>query len=146
MIAHIAEHPRCALFAAMGSGKTAAVLHALRGIEPLDEAPGLILAPRRVARDTWPSEVHKWSTLAGTEVVPIMGTQTQRFQALGQKALWYTTNYEQLPWLVEHLGKKNWPFRTIIADESTRLRGMRGGGQGGQRTNALARVAHLEQS
>ncbi len=145
MMAHIAQHPRCALFAAMGSGKTSAVLHALRGLEPLDEAPGLILAPKRVARDTWPKEVDKWSTLAGTEVVPIMGTQTQRFQALGQKALWYTTNYEQLPWLVDHLGKKRWPFRTIIADESTRLRGMRGGGHGGQRTAALAKVAHLDQ-
>jgi SNF2 family DNA or RNA helicase len=56
-------------------------------------------------------------------------------------------NYENLPWLYDHFGKKNWPFRTIIADEMTRLKGHRGnlshGLRGGQRTNALAKVAHL---
>ena len=145
MMDFVAEHQRCALFAAMGSGKTSAVLIGLRGIEPLDEDPGLIIAPLRVARDTWPKECEEWAELAGTEVVPIVGTQTQRFQALGRKSLWYATNYEQLPWLVQHLGKKNWPFRTIVADESTRLRGMREGGQGGQRTNALAKIAWLPQ-
>lgn len=145
MMDFIAEHPRCALFAAMGSGKTSATFMALRGIEPLGEAPGLILAPKRVARDTWPKEVEQWAELAGTEVVPIMGTATQRFQALDKKAPWYTINYEQLPWLYNHVGKKNWRWRTIIADESTRLRGMREGGQGGQRTNALAKVAWLPQ-
>lgn len=111
----------------------------------MDEAPGLILGPLRVARDVWPKEVEKWSTLAGTEIVPVVGNQTQRFQALGKKAQWYTTNYEQLPFLVKHFGQKNWPFRTIIADEMTRLKGMRSGGQGGQRTNALAKVAWLPQ-
>lgn len=143
MMDHIAEHQRCALFAAPGSGKTGAVLHALRGLEPMDEAPGLILSPKRVARDTWPKEVDKWSTLAGTEVTPILGTATERFQALGKKSLWYSMNYDNLPWLYDQLGKKNWRFKTIVADESTRLRGMREAGQGGRRTNALAKVAHL---
>jgi SNF2 family DNA or RNA helicase len=143
MMDHIARHPRCALFAAMGSGKTGAVLHALRGLEPMDEAPGLILSPKRVARDTWPKEADKWSTLAGTEVTPILGTATERFQALGKKSLWYSMNYDNLPWLYDQLGKKNWRFKTIVADESTRLRGMRESQQGGKRTNALAKVAHL---
>lgn len=144
MMDHVIENPRCALFAAMGSGKTGAILHALRGIGALDQAPGLILAPKRVARDTWPGEVHKWSSLAGTEVTPIVGSQTERFQALALGSQWFSTNYEQLPWLQKHYGR-NWPFRTIIADESTRLKGMRAAGQGGQRTNALARVAWLPQ-
>lgn len=145
MMQHIAEHPRCALFAAMGSGKTSATLHALRGIGPVDEAPGLILAPKRVARDTWPGEARAWSTLDGVEVEPIIGNQTQRFQALKKDRQWYSINYEQLPWLQGFLGKKQWPFRTIVADESTRLRGMREGGQGGRRTNSLAWIAWLPQ-
>lgn len=145
MMDHIAEHERCALFAAPGSGKTGAVLHALRGIEPLDEAPGLIIAPKRVARDTWVKEVHKWSSLSGVEVTPIIGTATERFQALGRRSLWYAINYDNLPWLYDQLGKKHWRFRTIVADESTRLRGMREAGQGGKRTNALAKVAWLPQ-
>lgn len=145
MMDHIAEHDRCALFASMGSGKTGAVLHALRGLAPMEDDPGLILSPKRVARDTWPKEAHKWSTLAGTEVTPILGTATERFTALGKKSLWYTMNYDNLPWLYKHLGKANWRFKTIVADESTRLRGMRESGQGGQRTNALAKVAWLPQ-
>jgi SNF2 family DNA or RNA helicase len=145
MMDHVAEHKRCALFAGMGSGKSGAVLHALGGFEMLDEAPGLILGPLRVARDVWPDEARKWDSLPGLEVEPIVGTQTQRFQALVRDRPWFSMNYEQLPWLVEHLGKKRWPFRTIVADESTRLKGARAMGHGGKRTNALAKIAFLPQ-
>lgn len=145
MMEHIIDHKRCALFAAMGSGKTGSVLHSLNHIELMDEGPGLILAPMRVARDTWPKETEKWSALAGVEVSPVIGTQTQRLQALNRKARWYAMNYENLPWLYEVYGKRNWSFRTIVADELTRLKGHRAMGQGGQRTNALGKVAHLPQ-
>lgn len=145
MMEHIARHKRCALFAYMGSGKSGATLHALRGIGAVDQGPGLIIAPLRVARDTWPSEVDKWQGLASTEITPIIGNTTQRFQALAKNTLWHSINYEQLPWLVQHVGLKNWRWKTIVADESTRLKGMRQRGQGGQRTNALAKVAFLPQ-
>ncbi len=138
MMDHIAEHPRCAIFAAMGSGKTSAVLVALQGISLLDEGPGLIIAPRRVAQSTWPKEVSKWDGLNVT-VVNIKGTPQQRARRLKRKADFYSINYEQLPWLVAHFGD-DWPFRTIVADESTRLKGFRLR-QGGQRTKALAKVA-----
>ena len=144
MIDFIAEHPRCALFAAMGSGKTSAVLHALQGLEALDEGPGLVIAPRRVALETWPDETRKWASL-DVDIEPIIGTATQRFQALAKDRPWYSINYDNLPWLYDHLGRAKWKFRTIVADESTRLRGMRESGQGGRRTNALAKVAWLPQ-
>lgn len=140
MMNHIAEHPRCAIFAAMGSGKTGASLVSLQGIHLLDEAPGLIIAPRRVAQSTWPKEVAKWDGLK-LKIVAIKGDAKQRARCLLRKADFYTINYEQLPWLVEHLGDK-WPFRTIVADESTRLKGHRLL-QGGARTRALAKVAWL---
>jgi SNF2 family DNA or RNA helicase len=149
MIEHLHRHRRCALFAAMGSGKTSATLIGLDGIELMDEAPGLIIAPLRVARDTWPKEMENWSNLAGQEIVPIIGNVTDRYRALAKKAKWYAINYDNLVWLYDHLGKKNWPFRTIVADESTRLKGHRGslshGLRGGKRTNALAKVAWLAQ-
>ena len=142
MMEHIARHPRCAAFAAMGSGKTGATLHALRAMDLMEEGPGLIIGPLRVARDVWTAETEKWSSLAGIEITPIIGTQTQRFTALSKKTLWHSVNYEMLPWLVKHHGR-NWPYRTIVADESTRLKGMREAGQGGERTNALAKVAWM---
>jgi SNF2 family DNA or RNA helicase len=145
MMAHIAEHKRCALFASMGSGKCGAVLHGLSAIALLDQAPGLIIGPRRVAQEVWPEEACKWDTLAGIEVEPIRGSPDQRARAITRDRMWHSINYEQLPWLVEHLGKRPWPWRTIVADESTRLKGARAMGQGGRRTNALAKVAFLPQ-
>jgi len=140
MMAHLAEHRRCALWAKMGSGKTSAVLVGLNALELLDEAPALIVAPKRVAKNTWPAEVERWDQTAHLRVEAIVGTLTERFQALARPAQFYTTNYEQLPWLVRHFGK-NWPFRTIIADESTKLKGHRLR-NGGARTASLAKVAH----
>jgi SNF2 family DNA or RNA helicase len=149
MIEHLHRHRRCALFAAMGSGKTSATLIGLDGIELMSEAPGLIIAPLRVARDTWPKEMENWSNLAGQEIVPIIGSVTDRYRALARKAKWYAINYDNLVWLYDHLGKKNWPFRTIVADELTRLKGHRGnlshGLRGNKRTTALAKVAWLSQ-
>lgn len=140
MIDHIAEHRRCALLARMGSGKTSCVLKALSAIEMLDEAPALIIAPKRVARNTWPNETKRFTDFAHLTVVPIIGTQTERFQAIAKPSPFYSINYENLPWLQKHHGR-NWPYRTIIADESTRLKGHRVI-KGGQRSAALAKVAH----
>jgi SNF2 family DNA or RNA helicase len=139
MLDHIAEHPRCAVFAAMGSGKTVATLVATRGAKLLDEGPVLILAPRRVARNVWPGETRKWDALSGITMVKIKGRGKDAARALKRPADFYTINYDNIPWLVEHLGD-DWPFRTIIADESTRLKGFRLG-QGGARTKALSKVA-----
>lgn len=145
MMDHIAEHPRCALFAAMGSGKTGASLVSLQGIQLLDEAPGLIIAPKRVAHRTWPVEAKKWDGLNLT-IIPIKGDAAQRARCLKRKADFYTINYDLLPWLVEYFEKTKqpWPFRTIIADESTRLKGFRLV-KGGRRTRALGKVAWLPQ-
>lgn len=149
MMEHIAEHPRCAVYAAMGSGKTSAVLHALQGIGLLGDGPALILGPKRVTVGVgdedfgvWAAEAGKWDSF-GEEVIPIRGTQTQRFQAMAKRALFYSINYEQLTWLVAYHGR-NWPYRTIIADESTRLKGMRLK-QGGERTRELSKAAWLPQ-
>jgi SNF2 family DNA or RNA helicase len=141
MLDHIIEHPRCAVFAAMGSGKTVTTLMATRGAKLLDEGPVLILAPRRVARNVWPGEVRKWQQLGGISIVPVKGRGLPAARALKRDAEFYTINYDNIPWLVEHLDGK-WPFRTIIADESTRLKGFRLN-QGGARTKALSKVAWL---
>ena len=144
MMDHIAEHKRCAVFAGMGSGKSSATLVTLSTLDLLDEGPGLILGPKRVARDVWPDETRKWDQLAGIDVVPILGTPEQRRAALRRDALWHSINYENIPWLLETLDGR-WPFRTIVADESTRLKGARAMGHGGKRTNSLSKIAFLPQ-
>lgn len=141
MIQHIEDHDRCAVFAAMGAGKTAATLTALDNLALIDP-PGksLVLAPRLVAKGTWPNELAKWDHLAGKKASAITGSEAQRLRALrDDSADIYTINYENIPWLVGKL-KSDWPFQTIVADELTKLKGFRLR-QGGQRAGELGRVA-----
>ena len=150
----IAEHERCALWAGMGMGKTITSLNVLDALYNLagETGPTLILAPLRVARDTWPAEAGKWDHLHGLDVVPITGSAAERRDALRRPGLVYSINYENLPWLVETLGER-WPYRNVIADESTKLKSFRAGGykkdgtakrsaHGSVRAQALARFAH----
>lgn len=154
MIDHLLDVPRCALWAGMGMGKSLATLTALDMLELVEPGPALVLAPLRVARSTWPDEAEKWAHLRNVEVSAVVGTPEERRAALRRPANVYTTNYDQLGWLVEHFGDK-WPFRKIVADESTRLKGFRLGKhtrktkdgdkvETVKRTTYLARVAHTK--
>lgn len=132
---------RSAQFAFMGSGKTSTCLTAFEDLSLTENVyPLLIIAPLRVAINTWPAEVKKWDHTKHLITSVIAGTPKQRESALDVKADIYITNYENLPWLVEKLDKA-WPFKSVIADECTRLKGFRTR-QGSTRAKALAKVAH----
>ncbi len=143
-IDHIHERRRKGLFARMGMGKTVSTLTALNDEYELGIAykPTLILAPKRVANSTWPNEVRKWAHLNSIGIRAITGTASQRAAALRDKnANVFTMNYENIPWLLGELNGK-WPFGTVVADESTRLKSFRLR-QGGKRARYLGEVAHL---
>lgn len=133
--------PRCALWMPMGGGKTVSTLTALDNLSLIDEVyPALVLAPLRVARSTWPDEIAKWDHLKHLRVSAITGTATQRERALAVDADIYTMNYDNLVWLSETVGD-NWPFKTVVADEFTRLKSFRLR-QGSKRARALGKIAH----
>jgi SNF2 family DNA or RNA helicase len=140
---HILDTPRPGVWAGMGLGKTVSSLTAMNTLQMLDSRPQLVIAPLRVARSTWPDEARKWDHTAHMHVLPIVGTERERLAALKQDANVYSTNYEQLPWLIDQYEKKPWPFKTVIVDESTKLKGFRLR-QGTARAKALARVAHTQ--
>lgn len=140
MLAHLVEHPRSLLLAKMGAGKTGVALRVLRHMEVLDQTPVLILGPKRVVVKAWTDEVLTWKGLEGTRYTPIVGNPSARFNALEQGSQLFGINYENLPWLIRHYGK-HWPFKTVVADECTHLKSLRGRG-GGTRAAALARIAH----
>ena len=137
---HILNTPRAGLYASMGMGKSVTCLTAIDTLRLIDPAPVLVLAPKRVAATTWPAECEKWDHLTDLHVTPILGSKAEREAALKVDSPVYSMNYENLPWLVEYYGKK-WPFKTIIADESTRLKSFRTRG-GSKRARALSKVAH----
>lgn len=146
MTDHILDVPRCALWADMGLGKTVCTYTALDGLFLAgDAAPALVIAPLIVARDTWPDEAKKWEHLRHIDVMPIIGSEAERLAALRYDASVYTINYENLVWLTKQYGPdcERWPFRTVVVDESRKLKSFRLK-QGGKRTAALAKVAHTK--
>ena len=144
MVDFTVENKRCSLFAGMGLGKSSSTLFALdvmklQGV--IGDSPTLVIGPARVARDTWPEEVSKWSQFASLKIVALCGTPKERLALLKTKGVdIFTISYELVPWLVEHFLER-WPFRQVVADESDRLKGFRSR-QGGRRARALGRVAH----
>lgn len=137
IIRHILKTPRCAIWAGMGMGKTSSVLFALEWLKHKGAGKALILAPLRVANMTWPGEAKKWGFDLSVSIVT--GELKQRKAAIEREADVYCANYEQIPWLIKQFGE-NWPFETIVADESTRLKSFRLGG-GSLRARALAKKA-----
>lgn len=79
----------------------------------------LLIAPLRVACDTWPAEVEKWDHLSALDVSVIVGTAKERTAALNHSAMIYVVNRENVKWLVEYYEKNDlrWDFDMIVIDE-----------------------------
>lgn len=140
IIDYIIDNLRCAIWSSMGTGKTCSTLTALSYLSLVEIGPILVIAPLRVAASTWPDEIRKWAHLSHFSVSVVVSDKAQRIAALNAPADIYTTNFEQVPWLVEHFGEA-WPFTAVVVDESTKLKSYRSR-QGGKRAQALAKVAH----
>ena len=79
----------------------------------------LVIAPLRVARDTWPAEVKKWDHLKDVDISVIVGDVKARKAAVSANALIYVVNRENVKWLVEYYEKNGmrWDFDCIVIDE-----------------------------
>ena len=90
-IEYIREHPVSALFLDMGLGKTIITLTALNALmfDELKVNKVLVIAPLRVARDTWPAEVKKWDHLQNLEISVIVGSVKERTAAINHNAFIY---------------------------------------------------------
>jgi len=119
------ENDRCALFVEPGLGKTSCTLNAIELLNLSGmTSQVLIVAPLRVAKDTWINEVRKWRHMQSLTITAIVGTPEQRLAALRSSAQIKTINYENLVWLADTLGNE-WPFKTVVFDESSKLKSFR---------------------
>ena len=108
-----------------GMGKTACSIMIMEHRSLVaDSYPALAIGPMRVANSVWTREVTKWAQFKGLRVVKILGSLSERIAALNTPADIYTIHYGLLKWLHLYLegNKRPWPFKTVIADESTRLK------------------------
>lgn len=116
-INHIIDHKASALFLDMGMGKTVSTLTAIDNLLFLGEVyKVLVIAPLRVAEDTWSTEVEKWDHLKQLRISKILGTKKQRKEALKVEADVYVTNRENIDWLVTECFD-SWIWDMVIIDE-----------------------------
>ena len=117
-VEHIITHPYSGLFLDCGLGKTVSALTAVNRLmnEYLEVAKVLVIAPKRVAEDTWTTECAKWEHLRHLRVSKVLGTEKQRKAALREDTDLYVINRENVVWLVAQY-QGAWPYDMVIIDE-----------------------------
>lgn len=106
----------CCLMLDMGLGKTVITLTALwqLALDSFDVSKVLVIAPKRVAEDTWPKELAKWEHLTGLTSSLVLGSAAEREAALQRKAFLYIINRENVAWLAKN---HYWDFDMVVIDE-----------------------------
>ena len=130
----VLEHPYCGLILDMGLGKSVITLTALWNLllDSFDACRVLVVAPKRVAEDTWPREIQKWEHLHGLTFSLVLGSEKERRAALSKQAMIYIINRENVSWLVEN---HRWDFDTLVIDELSSFKSSKA-----QRFRALQKV------
>jgi len=112
----LADNPAYGAFLPVGFGKTAIALTALDELlfDQCCVSRVLVIAPLRVARDTWPAEAEKWDHLKRLKVSKVIGDKAARLAALTAQANVFVINRENVPWLVANV---RWNFDCVVIDE-----------------------------
>ena len=112
----ILKNPVAAIFLDCGLGKTVITLTAIESLlhDSFEVSRVLIIAPLRVARDTWPAEIKKWKHLSNLTYATAIGNTAKRIAALRQKAEVTIINRENVDWLVKN---NTFDFDMVVIDE-----------------------------
>lgn len=118
-IQRVIDDEAVGLFLDMGLGKTVITLTAVKDlIDDFAVSKVLVIAPKRVAEDTWSREHAKWDHLKDLRISKIMGGPEQRRRALKADADVYVIGRDNVCWLVDYLeGGRRWDFDMIVIDE-----------------------------
>lgn len=98
----------------------------------------LVVAPKNVAENVWAQETRKWDELRGLRCSVISGTEKKRIKALNTPADIYVLGRDNVVWLYDHYGEKNWPFDALVIDELSSFKN-----HSSKRWKALKKVAPL---
>lgn len=130
----IIDHPCAGLLLDMGCGKSVITLTALweLAFDYFEISKVLVIAPKRVAEDTWRKEIEKWEHLKDLTYSIVLGNKEQREKALSKKALIYIINRENVQWLIAN---HKWDFDTVVIDELSSFKSNKA-----QRFKALKKV------
>ena len=114
----IIDHPSSAVFLECGLGKSVITLSAIEQLmfDYFSVNRVLVIAPLRVARNTWPDEIGKWDHLSDLRYSVVIGTEAERKAALARKADIYLINRENVDWLITKSGYR-FDFDMVVLDE-----------------------------
>ena len=114
----IEDHRESAIFLDCGLGKTVITLTAVNDLmfDAFEISRVLVVAPLRVARDTWPSEIRKWDHLKNLTYSVAVGDEKERMAATMAKTDICIINRENVGWLAETFGS-GIRFDMIVIDE-----------------------------
>ena len=117
-VEYIETHPVASIFLDMGLGKTSITLTAISSLlfDSFEVHKVLVIAPLRVARDTWTAEAEKWDHLKDLRCSVAVGTVAERKAALLRQADIYIINRENIGWLIEESGIP-FDFDMVVIDE-----------------------------
>lgn len=117
----LVDNPARLIVSHMGSGKTGATLTALRDLLDMTEVHRvLLIAPKFVARNTWPDEFDAWSHTRALTYTVCVGTEAERRAALATDAEITIINKDVLPWLAKEIKSvRNWKWDCLVVDESS---------------------------
>ena len=117
MIRKVVDMDHVGLFLDMGLGKTVITLTAVDELmfDRFEVSRVLVIAPKRVAEDTWSREYAKWDHLKELRVSVVTGTPAQRKKALAVDADIYVIGRDNVVWLTEAV--PDWPFDMVVIDE-----------------------------
>ena len=133
----ILEHPVAAILLDMGLGKSVITLTAIKQLIHQDKVHRvLVVAPLRVAKQTWPEEINKWDHLKDLTYSVITGNKSQRVKAAQKEVDIYIINRENLKWLIE--SSIPFDYDMLVIDELSSFKSYRS-----QRFKALKRVRPL---
>ncbi|MGN1114369.1 MAG: SNF2-related protein [Oscillospiraceae bacterium] len=135
-IRYIETRPVSAVFLDCGLGKTSITLTAINDLlfDYFTVHKVLVIAPLRVARNTWPDEIEKWDHLKHLTYAVAVGTEKQRLEALDSQADIYIINRENVPWLVENT---MFDYDMVVIDELSSFKNHKS-----ERFKALMKVRH----
>lgn len=117
-INRLLQSDKLALFLDMGLGKTVITLTAVNDLRynRFLIRKCLVIAPKKVAEDTWTREQGKWDHLRLLRVVPVLGNRAKRIKALNSPGDVYVISRDNVQWITEYY-RNDWPFDMVVIDE-----------------------------
>lgn len=117
----VIDKPKIGLFLDMGLGKTVITMTAIQELmyDRFEISRVLVIAPKRVAEDTWTRERAKWDHLKDLRISKVLRNKQQRIRALRAEADIYVIGRDNVIWLINYYQglRKGWPFDMIVIDE-----------------------------